>query len=70
MQFRHAIAVGIIDPTNTIELWDGERLAATIHATRAGIHIECERGYEPDAHGLAVEIQRPYGVMVGLRREE
>jgi hypothetical protein len=70
MRFRAATSLGIIDASNTVELWDGPRLAATVHATLSGIHIECERGYEPDAHGLAVQVQRPYGVTVALCRDD
>jgi len=68
MTFRPPAAAGPTDPTNTIELWDGERHAATIRATRTGLHLECGPGYEPDAHGMVIEVHRPFGVIVGLRR--
>jgi hypothetical protein len=58
----------LIDPTNTIELWDRDTLVAVIHANRSGVHLECAAGWEPDPHGLAVDVQRPFGVLVGLRR--
>jgi hypothetical protein len=69
MQFRAATPAGIIDASNTVELWDGERLAAVIHASRSGIHIVCETGYAPAAGGLAIEAQRPYGIQIGLTRD-
>jgi len=68
MTFRQPTeASGMADRENTVELWDGEQLAATIHTNRAGIHLECAPGWEPDSHGMAIEVQRPFGVVVGLR---
>jgi hypothetical protein len=68
MTFRQAEPAGLTDPTNTIELWEGERRVATLYAMSAGIHLECAPGYEPDAHCMVIEVQRPFGVIVGLRR--
>lgn len=68
MTFRAPAAAGMLDRTNTVELWDGDRHAATIHAQASGVHLICEPGYEPDQHGMVIEIGRSAGVSVGLRR--
>ncbi len=57
-----------VDGTSAVELWDGNRKAATIYAQRAGVHIICEPGYEPGQ--LAVEVQRPTGVLITITRVE
>ena len=69
MQFRTAQPIGIIDGTNTIELWDEGRLAATVHALRSGLQVECAPGYELDYPSMEIQAQPPpQGVTVGLRR--
>lgn len=57
-----------IDGTSAVELWDGDRHAATIYAQRAGLHIVCEPGYETGP--LAVEVQQPTGLQVTITRAE
>jgi len=47
---------------SAIELWDGDRQAATIYAGRAGIMIEFEPGYE--AGNMEIGIRGGAGVLV------
>jgi hypothetical protein len=62
-------ASGGADNTNTIELWEHGECVATIHALSGGVQLICERGWAPQAHGLAVQVQPPFGIIVGLQRE-
>ena len=57
---------GTIDGRSAIELWDGDRHAATIYAQRAGLHIVCEDGYTP---ALATEPQKPLGVLIAISHD-
>lgn len=61
-------ARGMLDRSNTVELWEGDRQVATIHATRSGIRLECAPGWEPEPRGMAIELQAPYRVVVSLER--
>jgi hypothetical protein len=68
MNFRQAEPAGVVDPTNAIEVWEGSRQVATIYAQARGLHVVCEPGYEPDEHGMVIDVHKPGGVIVGLRR--
>ena len=61
MTFRPREAA-MMDGRSAVELWDGERHAATIYAGRAGIRIEFEPGYE--AGELEVGVRQGSGVLV------
>ena len=63
MHFRPAETM---DGRTAIEIWDGEQLAATLYALRSGLHLVCGPGYEPA--DIAVEVQLPAGVLIGLTR--
>ena len=59
-----------IEGASVVELWDEDGRAAMVYATRTGLHIICEAGWEPDARpgGIAVEIHEPAGILASLRR--
>jgi hypothetical protein len=64
MNFRPPAAATTPGRT-AIELWDGDRQAATIYAGRGGIRIEFERGYE--AGCLEIDIGQGKGVLVPIK---
>jgi hypothetical protein len=48
-----------------IELWDGERQAATIYAGRAGLMVEFEPGY--GAGNIEIDVRPGSGVLLPIK---
>ena len=61
----------IIPGRTAIDIHDehGQK-AATIYGVTGGIHITFEPGWTPDPRAISVDVQRPYGLNIGIAREE
>jgi len=65
MHFRPE-TTNTIEGRTAIELWDGDRRAATVYAQRAGLHIVFDPPYGVAPRSIAIEVQEPTGIQIGI----
>jgi len=60
----------VLDGRSAIELWSGDRHAATLYCERPGVRLVFQPGWEPDGQSITVQVQRPVSLYVGFANFE